>query len=102
MSEKSPVSSQTSLIPWVLVACLALVAALATRLYVAARAEAASERLQASLADLESRSARNQLEAEQILSRRQIEDLSRELKQANQRIRELGGDAKPQGASSNP
>jgi len=75
MSEKSPVSSQTSLIPWVLVACLALVAALATRLYVAARAEAASERLQASLADLESRSARNQLEAERILDARQLKDL---------------------------
>jgi hypothetical protein len=79
MSEKSPASNQTSLIPWVLVACLALAAALATRLYVAARAEAVSERLQASLADLELRSTRNQLEAEKILSRREIEDLSQEL-----------------------
>ena len=92
MSEQSQASKQTSsgpdrrlaavLVPWFLAGVLALAAAQATRLYLAARAEAISERREANLADLELRSTRNQLEAERILSRREIDDLSKALKQA--------------------
>jgi hypothetical protein len=88
------------LAPWILAGCLALAAAQAARLYLAARAEAVAERQRASLADLELRSMRNQLEAERILSRREIADLKDELERQTIRIREFG--LNPKGGRDEP
>ena len=99
MTDESPTSSQTVrphpgreprshaaiLMPWVLSLILALAAALATRLYLATSAEVAFERMQANLADLELRGARDQLEAETILEKREVSDLTRELELAKGR-----------------
>lgn len=79
-----------SLFPWAVAACLTLVAAQMTALYLAARAESASISEQARLADMDMRSARNELEAERILAARELADMRVELSGTNGRIAELG------------
>jgi cell division protein FtsB len=82
---RGPRSWSAILLPWLLALILGLAAGLATRLYLAARAEVAFEQMQANLADLELRSARDQLEAETLLERREVADLKKELEAARSR-----------------
>lgn len=69
--------------PWALAACFALVAAwLGTRL-LTERTEATRFRQQHALADVALQSAKQQLEAERIVTRRQFQDLDQQLAAAN-------------------
>jgi hypothetical protein len=79
------------LVPWVAAACLALAAGQMARLYVAVRAENIALRDQAALADVERKSADNQLEAERILAARELADARAALAKANGQIKELTG-----------
>lgn len=75
-----------ALLPWAAAACFALAAAWTGRMYVEARSEAALLHDQERLADLELRSARNQLEAERIVSRRELATSQLRLTQAGRRL----------------
>jgi anti-sigma-K factor RskA len=78
------------MIPWAVAACLAAAAALMGRLYVASRSEAAFLRDSQTLASLELRAARAQLEAERIVNQRELTDTRHELADAGGRIADLG------------
>jgi hypothetical protein len=69
MERTKPISLSV-LIPWIAVVCLALAAAWLAELYALARAENRLLLQQKELADLAAQSARNELEAERILSHR--------------------------------
>lgn len=79
---RPPSSVFRSLLPWAAAACLALTAAWFGRLYVMTRAENALLGQKEALADIALQNARQQLEAERILSRRQAEDLGQQLTRA--------------------
>jgi hypothetical protein len=83
------------LVPWAVAACLGLAAAQMAKLYLALRAENIALRDQAELADIERKSADNQLEAERILAARELADARSALTQANEQIRELGRPSQP-------
>lgn len=63
-----------TVLPWSIAACLALACAGLAQLYLSSRAENALFRNQTALVDLELRSARQQLEAERLLARRELAD----------------------------
>ena len=67
------------LAPWAVAACLALTSAWVGRLYIASRSENALRRQQNELADIAVKSARQQVEAERIVGRRRIEDLTQQI-----------------------
>jgi anti-sigma-K factor RskA len=68
-----------SWIPWAAAACFALVAGWIGQLYLTSRSETASVRDQLALTELTLRDARQQLEAERIVSTQQIGGLNRDV-----------------------
>lgn len=68
-----------SVIPWAIAACFALSAAWLGQLYLAARANASLLRDGRTMAELSLKSTQQQLEAERILSRRQVLDTEKQL-----------------------
>lgn len=85
----------TGLPSWLAVAALILAAALGVavawtgRLCLTARAEASLSRNQARLAELELRSLRNQVEAERILTRRQLADEQARIAELSRQVADL-------------
>lgn len=76
-------SAFRTFLPWSLAACLALAAAGLGSLYVSERAAATRYRQQHALADVALQSTRQQLEAERLVTRRQLQDLDQQLATAN-------------------
>src|SRR5687767_633304 len=75
----------SSSFPWAVAACFALAAGWTLQLYFASQSQAALIRDQLAFADLSLRGARQQLEAERIVSTQQIGGLNRDLtEKANQ------------------
>jgi anti-sigma-K factor RskA len=79
----------SALLPWAIAACLALCSAWAARLYLTSRSETAALRDQRTIADLDLRSVRNQLEAERIVNQRELTDTRQDLADASRRLRDL-------------
>jgi anti-sigma-K factor RskA len=71
---------------WSAAACFALLAGWFGQLYFTAGAEAQLLRTQQTLGDLALKSARNQLEAEQLLAQHQVADLNRQLSTATEKM----------------
>ncbi|MDE3083783.1 MAG: anti-sigma factor [Verrucomicrobiota bacterium] len=67
-------------IPWAVAACFAFTAVWLARLYLANRSETMSLHEQIELARIEAQSAKNLIQAERLLSSRQIADLQTQLK----------------------
>jgi anti-sigma-K factor RskA len=67
-------------VPWAVAACLALTSAWLTQLYFTQKSESIALHEQAVLAQMEVQSVQNQLEAEHIISSRQLADLQEQIK----------------------
>jgi len=75
-------------VPWAMAACFALAAAWMARLYLVQRAQSITLREEAEFAHIESQSVKNQLQAERLLTDRQVADLQQMLK-ANDDLAQL-------------
>ncbi len=74
--------------PWAMAACFALAAAWMARLYLVQRAQSITLREEAEFAHIESQSVKNQLQAERLLTDRQVADLQQMMK-ANDDLAQL-------------
>lgn len=74
------------IIPWAIAACLAVVAGWLGQRYFSTHSEATLLRQQQALADLALQGIRQQLEAERLVTRRQAQDLDRQLAAANSQL----------------
>lgn len=72
--------------PWAAAACFAALAVVGAQRYFALNGEAALLRNQQALAEITLQSVRQQLEAERIVGRRQVEDLDQRLKSATTQL----------------
>lgn len=79
-------SAFRSFVPWLTAACFAIAAARLGQLYISARTEAALLQQQRELSQLTLQAARNQLEAEGIITSRQIADLTQKVTDNARRI----------------
>jgi anti-sigma-K factor RskA len=84
---RPPVSVFRSLVPWAAAAAFALLAGWFGQRYLASRSEAEMLGAQQMLADLALKSARNQLETERILARRQLANLTQQVAVLDERIK---------------
>ncbi len=83
---RPPASVFRTAVPWAVAACFALLAAWLGQLYFTGRTETQLLRAQQTLADVALKSARNELEAEQLLAQRQLADLDRQLSTTTEKI----------------
>ncbi|MES2697825.1 MAG: anti-sigma factor [Verrucomicrobiota bacterium] len=74
------------MVPWAIAASLALAAAWLGQRYLAANSEATHLRHQQALADIALQSVRQQLEAERIVTRRQVQDLDQQFNAASTQL----------------
>ena len=84
---RPPLSVFRSLLPWAAAAGFALLAAWFGQRYSVSRTEAALLKTEQQLADYALRSARNQLEAERIVSRRQLENAATQIAALDDRLK---------------
>lgn len=75
-----------SFIPWLAAACFAIAAARLGHLYISARAEAALLEQQRELSAVALQAARNQLEAEKLITSQQIADLTQKVTDSSRRL----------------
>lgn len=75
-------------LPWAVAACFAVAAAWLGQRFVSVRSEVAQLRRLNAIADVSLQSVRQELEADRIVSRRQIETLDRDLKAEQNRVAE--------------
>jgi anti-sigma-K factor RskA len=80
--------SRRALLPWAIAASFAVVAAWTALRFISTDAEAAHLRRQQAIADVALQSIRQQLEAERIVTRRQVEDLAAQVKTASSQLAE--------------
>lgn len=80
-----------TLIPWAIAACLAVVSLWLGGRYLAASSEASLLQRQRALTEVALESIRQQLEAERIVTRRQLQDLGQELDQAKTQLAKTRG-----------
>jgi anti-sigma-K factor RskA len=80
------------LLPWAAAACFAITAAWMYQRYVTAQSEAALLRDQNALVEIAAESAQQQLEAQQIITRRQVETVQQQLSDATRQV----GDSRTQ------
>jgi len=76
-------------LPWAVAACLALLGAWLAQLHVANRTDVALARTQQRLAEIALRDARQRLEAERILTQRQLAGLDQQLAESQQQVSDL-------------
>ena len=90
-----------SWVPWAAVGCLVLVAAGVGQLYLTSRSEVQSWRDQQELTQTHLKSIQNQLDAERIVARRELANLTQEKTEAARQRDELGRQLKAQGDLTN-
>lgn len=86
---RPPSSVLRGFLPWAVAACLALACAGIGQLYVSTRTQSALLRDQAALAELELRSAHQQIEAERLLAQRQLTDAATQLTERERQLAAL-------------
>jgi anti-sigma-K factor RskA len=84
-----PVFRSWQLIPWAVAACLAIGGAWLAQGYFATQSEVAMLRDQNALVDIARQSAQQQLEAERIITRRQLQDAEQALAGANVQLADV-------------
>jgi anti-sigma-K factor RskA len=78
----------STFVPWAVAACVALCAAWLGQRYLSARSETLALRDRQALSEIALQSAQQQLEAERIVTRRQLEDSAQQLAAANTELGE--------------